>query len=404
MSSPCIEFQEFSGGLDVSMWGGLAVFKKYWGLLNVPDCISESGFVKRHGYPLDGLFFSLACKPLAKIPSVNRLGKDLEKDNLLLELSGFNSKADQSTLSRTFNFSVKGKTEEFSDNVVSKMSGRGFVKNKVLIVDSTFLHVHRKGYENAGRGYDGSTGKTALGYMEVVLLDADTRMPVAFDHYNGSEYEGHKLLPLLDRAGEFIDEKTMILFDRGYYSVYNLKEVANRGLLFVTPSKTKVKFIEDWFVDMHEILPAMEFKENTERDSSIADKVTFLPEFGQIRLVCEQTSEGVISLLTNDFKSKPWEILELYGKRWRIEEFFKETRSLGLNTLPTGKFEGIRLHVTLTFMAYIILNIIRRLSGLVKKSIETIRYLTIEVTAIIKKTKNRITIQTLTPILQTKPG
>ena len=55
-----------------------------------------------------------------------------------------------------------------------------------------------------------------------------------------------------------------------------------------------------------------------------------------------------------------------------IEEYHKQLRALGLNVLPTGRFDGLKLHVLLVVLAYLLLHSVERILQCIGKSVITI--------------------------------
>jgi len=78
------------------------------------------------------------------------------------------------------------------------------------------------------------------GWKVLVLIDVQTRLPLAMKVVAIQEYEGRWLLPLLDQAAANLGERASIgkvVIDRGYLDGEDLWQLHERGIIFVIVAK-----------------------------------------------------------------------------------------------------------------------------------------------------------------------
>lgn len=82
--------------------------------------------------------------------------------------------------------------------------------------------------------------KTVFGWKVLVLIEVQSRLPLAMTVTQIQEYEGQWLLPLLEQAQDNLGERARIakvVIDRGYLDGEDLWQVDQRGITFVIVAK-----------------------------------------------------------------------------------------------------------------------------------------------------------------------
>ncbi len=189
------------------------------------------------------------------------------------------------------------------------------------------------------------TGKLA-GKMAVVM-DLVTRLPVEIwveenPSISDVKFEQNIL--------NLVPSKTLLLLDRGFYHFEFWQKLINQNIDFITRIKkgASVEILKR-FTHSHDL-----------RDSLI-------------NIGCGKNGTAIITLRLIEIRSKnkwhsyltsvidphilpPHVVVNLYGKRWRIEEAFNTVkRLLGLSYLWTGSINGIKLQIWGTWLFYGIL-------------------------------------------------
>jgi len=86
------------------------------------------------------------------------------------------------------------------------------------------------------------------GWKVLVLIDVQTRLPLAMKGVAIQEYEGRWLVPLLEQAAANLGSSAQIgtiVIDRGYLDGEDLWEVHERGIIFVVVAKAGMVVAED---------------------------------------------------------------------------------------------------------------------------------------------------------------
>src|SRR5216683_2686499 len=86
------------------------------------------------------------------------------------------------------------------------------------------------------------------GWKVLVLIDVQTRLPLAMKVVKIQEYEGRWLVPLLEQAQRNLGEQAhidTIVIDRGYLDGDDLWQLHQRGILFVIVGKANMAVVQD---------------------------------------------------------------------------------------------------------------------------------------------------------------
>jgi hypothetical protein len=86
------------------------------------------------------------------------------------------------------------------------------------------------------------------GFKVLVLIDVQTRLPLAMKLVTIQEYEGRWLVPLLEQAQRNLGTRghiSTIVIDRGYLDGQDLWQVHQKGLIFVVVSKANMAVTQD---------------------------------------------------------------------------------------------------------------------------------------------------------------
>jgi transposase len=242
-------------------------------------------------------------------------------------------------------------------------------KGSVWIVDGTFIHVHGDSFELAEYGHDSTEGKLNPGYLLLNVFDMATKKPVYWLLMPGNASE-MKLFPqVLTEAMEASAEKPgIVVFDRGFLSHDNLNFLKREGIRWVTQAETKMKVSSK-----NRYLAPREWFEYYEMGKS---REVYWKGYGAMLMAKDEEIRNgkLISwrVIIGSPELTPGQIISLYNKRWAIEEYHKQLRALGLNVLPTGRFDGLKLHVLLVVLAYLLLHAAERILRCIGKSVVTI--------------------------------
>jgi hypothetical protein len=214
--------------------------------------------------------------------SMNSLPRVLFSNMALMELVGFNARQVQEGLTKRGEASRKQRKKQgplcpqcLADNI-SKLSQEQMeeLMNQMvrLLVAWGLLDGERlaaldgsklstpKTYEGCGKLKQTRSVKIKgqkermteeyylYGWKVLVLIDVHTRLPLTVKVVKIQEYEGRWLVPLLEQAQQNLGTRariTTIVIDRGYLDGADLWQVHQRGVMFVTVSKSTMTVTQD---------------------------------------------------------------------------------------------------------------------------------------------------------------
>lgn len=183
-----------------------------------------------------------------------------------------------------------------------------------------------------------------LGGKVLALVDLPTKLPVQL-WLDADPNTNEKAF--LDELKELLQAGTLLIFDRGFYSFPFFDWLTEHGLWFVTRARDLASFRVD------EVL----FQSPNVRDRIIAlGMYRSNPCQHRVRLVEVCVGGLWHRYLTNVLDPtvlSTADVMDLYGRRWRIEEaFLLVKRLLGLAYLWTGAQNGIEMQIWATWLLY----------------------------------------------------
>lgn len=180
-----------------------------------------------------------------------------------------------------------------------------------------------------------------------VVIDLVTRLPVAIwflenPRASDTRFEDN----LLDLALP----QTLLLIDRGFYHFQFWQTLVDRQVHFITRIK---------------INAAIEYQQVFTDGYGLRDRLvqigsgTKKTPLVTLRLIEVRVGKTWRSYLTSVLEPEvlpPYVVIDLYQKRWRIEDAFNLVkRLLGLSYLWTGSINGIKLQIWATWLFYAVL-------------------------------------------------
>jgi hypothetical protein len=186
-----------------------------------------------------------------------------------------------------------------------------------------------------------------LGGKLLAVLDLPSKLPVhlwleADPDVNEKSF--------LDRLKDVLGPRTLLLFDRGFYSFPLFDYLTDHQLTFVTRARS---------------LAAFQVVQELSMSPQIHDRIISLGQYRSnpcrhpLRLVEVCFNGSWHRYLTNVLDPcvlSATDVADLYARRWQIEEAFLITkRLLGLSYLHTGAFNAIELQVWATWLLYAVL-------------------------------------------------
>jgi len=321
--------------------------------------VRRAGFSRRSGYQPDKL---IEARVLATCTGA----KPTLAASQAIKDPAIGCKASNSTMSRLYSCSDERRAKKLGWGIARSFRlGRG----RIWALDGTFLRVFGKRFEKAARGYDSLHDETSLGYLFATVFDLASKRPVFWTLLPGNASEKLLLQPLMEAAMKACGRRPdIIVFDRGYLSKENVRWIGAHGLQWVSRA-----FVKMQVSDASKSLTPKTWFEYYEMGNC---RDVYWAKCGPVRIVKdEDIDDGRVidtRYLVGSTGLDAARMISLYGMRWDIEEYHKQLRAIGLNVLPTGKFEGIRLHVLMVALAYILLHTVAGFLKVFGKSVVTI--------------------------------
>lgn len=104
--------------------------------------------------------------------------------------------------------------EKFFIHLVKTAYRKGLIKGRFVALDSSFVKTFSKKQEVGSENWNGF--KKAYGFKLHLLIDTETKMPIALLVGNGVAHDGTLAIPLLKRARAWLRKVGYVLADKGY--------------------------------------------------------------------------------------------------------------------------------------------------------------------------------------------
>ena len=277
----------------------------------------------------------------------------------------------------------------------------------VVFFDCTTLHfesVEADGLREFGFSKNGRHGQTQV---LLALMAASDGLPIGYEVFPGSVYEGKCLIPALEtmREREGI-ERAIHVADRGMFGEANLKDMEERDLQYIVGARLKSlpKDLKERILDLDAYSPtgssedslSAEFehkgrrivvgwsRKRAKKDAADRKKAVdklirklgqsanpaqalsgrgfgrFVKVKGKARLEVDETKikeaarwDGLKGVVTNAPDMDSSELFARYRELWRVEESFRITKhDLKVRPVFHWKPERVKAHVAIAYMAF----------------------------------------------------
>ncbi len=111
-------------------------------------------------------------------------------------------------------FLKKGIYHEVFIDLVKKAYRKGLIKGRFVAMDSSFVTTFSKKEELGSEGWNGF--KDAYGFKLHILVDCETKFPIALIVTNGLAADNTLAIPLLKKARRWLKKCGYVLADKGY--------------------------------------------------------------------------------------------------------------------------------------------------------------------------------------------
>ncbi len=266
---------------DAGLLDEFFVFLKDLGMLEAFEQVNLTG-VKRTLIPTVQFVLLYFLKVLLGGESMNELPRVLFSDLALMELVGFNAHQCENGLTKRGESSRTTKKKQgpltaqcLADNIckitqeeverlfntmVQLLARRGWFTGTLLVALDGSKVPTPESYEGCGkikqtRKVKGKGQKEPVteeyyvyGWKVLVLIEVQTRLPLAMKLVPIQDYEGKWLVPLLEQAQRNLGTHACIgtiVVDRGYLDGEDLWRVHQKGIIFVICGKSSMAVTQD---------------------------------------------------------------------------------------------------------------------------------------------------------------
>jgi Transposase DDE domain len=266
---------------DAGLLDEFFAFLKELGMLEAFEQVSLTG-VKRTLIPTVQFVLLYFLKVLLGGESMNELPRVLFSDLALMELVGFNAHQCETGLTKRGDASritkkkqgpitaqclannicklTQEEMEHLFNTMVQLLVRRGLFAGKLLVALDGSKVPTPQSYEGCGKLKQTRKVKVKgqkepvteeyylYGWKVLVLIEVQTRVPLAMKLVPIQDYEGKWLLPLLEQAQQNLGTHAQIetiVIDRGYLDGEDLWQVHQKGVIFVICGKANMAVTQD---------------------------------------------------------------------------------------------------------------------------------------------------------------
>jgi len=259
-----------------------------------------------------------------------------------------------------------------------------------LVIDDTALEKRGKKMEGTGWHYSEKAKRAVwahnfVGFLLVITTregELLLRCPLALQMYRKKSECKTLNIPFLskiDQAQAFIKDfedsvgtRPVVLFDAWYCAKKLINEVQGKGYDYVSRIKSNRNvYFHDHKTKLTALAKSVMKSRKGFSRTLVKDKghtyetwrlEVDIPDIGLVLLIIskEQGKRNPAFFITNRLTWTARKVIVTYGRRWTVEEFFKEVKQLfGLEDYHVRAAAPIQIHVELVLTAFMILERIR---------------------------------------------
>ena len=308
--------------------------------------LGELSARKTTGIPTEKIALQLIWEPLfGYVKGIRSVDPVSQSDFGVL--SGLPFICSASTEYRFLTESTIERAEKFQKHMGKRLLNLGYLTGNVINMDGHSIKLFsRKEMKASYLSKDKAYGKAIRTFY---TQDQDSKKPLfAKAAYSGATVA--QVTPqLVENNKEILGGPFLTVNDKEWFIGSLLDQLDKiHGIHVLLPLKRTAKRIKEM-----EAIPFGEFKYRYE-NQPIATLVTELDSFtGKMKLFVKRNSDGTFfALITNKKYFRASRAMEIYRKRWRLENFFNENVFLGLDKLPSLELNAIQSALTLKMVSY----------------------------------------------------
>lgn len=332
-------------GFTTTHAGGF-FFAPYLQQLELYEALGQLSAPKTTGIPTEKVALQLIWEPIfGYVKGIRSLDPISQAD--FGALSGLPFICSVSTEYRFLAETTTERSEAFQKYLGKRLVSLGHVSGDVINMDGHSIKLFsRKEMKASYLSKDKTYGKAIRTFY---TQDQVSKKPLfAKVAYSGATVA--QVTPQLVEANkEILGAPFLSVNDKEWFIGSLLDQLDKiHGIQVLLPLKRTAKRIKEM-----EAIPFERFKYRYQ-NHPIATLVTALDGFaGQMKLFVKRNDDGsFFALITNKKYFRASQAMEIYRKRWRIENFFNENGFLGLDRLPSLQLNAIQTALTLKLVSF----------------------------------------------------
>ncbi len=324
---------------------GLKIYDELWNKNDLPN-IFDSVAPKQSGAPTSSIMQNLFFRNLIDANSMIALS---EKDKTEYFLKK-NASLDRTTYGRNLKKLSDNQRQSillrFNNNFIHK----GYIdEDALMIYDTSAIKAEGKNYEGNDWVYDSCEDKMVMGYgLNKLLLSTEKEITtIDFELQNKDKDKTIEMF----KGGRRTYGVNKVVIDAGpdLIGMPFYKKLDAEEFLFYTKAVCTWKF--NYGKDFN-VLQLRQVIMSRLRREGIASVEVWKDDM-LLRLVFVLNDPRVY--LTNDLEIAAGKVINYYKRRWGIEVTFREEKQgLGLGVLPARRLNGIKTHVLLVLLGFIL--------------------------------------------------
>jgi len=332
-------------GFTTTHAGGF-FFIPYLMELDLYNSLGDLSARKTTGIPTEKIALQLIWEPIfGYVKGIRSVDSVSQAD--FGALSGLPFICSVSTEYRFLTESTIERSEQFQKHMGKRQVHLGYINGDVINMDVHSIKLYsRKEMKASYLSKDKSYGKAIRTFY---TQDQTSTKPIfAKAAYSGTTVA--QVTPQLVEANkEIFGGPFLSVCDKEWFIGSLLDQLDKiHGIQVLLPVKRTSKRLSEM-----ETIPFEEFKHRYE-NQPIARLVTELDDFtGTMKMFVKRNDDGTFfALITNKKYFRAARAMEIYQKRWGIENFFNENIFLGLDQLPSLELNAIQTSLSLKMVSF----------------------------------------------------
>jgi len=365
---------------------GLKIYSDLWNKHSLPQ-IFDSIAPKHSGAPTSSIMQNLFLRNFMDANSMAALSEKDKEEYFLKKNVSLHRTSYGRNLEKLNDRQRKSILLRFNNNFIKQ---EDIDDNTIMIYDTSAIKAEGETYECTDWVYDSCEDKMVMGYALNKLL-LRTKKKIGIIDYELQNKDKDKTISMF-KKGRMQYGVNNVVIDAGpdLIGIPFYNKLDKEDFLFYTKAVKSWKFNygKDYTVEqLRKII-----KPRLQKEGMVSLEVW--KDDMLLRLVFVLNDKRVY--LTNDLEIAAGKVVRFYDWRWDIEVSFREEKqNLGLGILPSTKLDGIKTHILLVLLGYVLSQLIlaKRKIKKITEGIKLIKRKIVKVFAVIVEKYNKVMLE-----------